>query len=239
MLILREDNRGYYFAGAIKNGKGIVLDDGTDITDHEIIGATKNNVKAILCGHAPVSLPEHIHRSHIPIDTLRGEDVLSILRRHGYTVDDELHIHKKMSRPFSNLRAGHAKAIVGTHLLVCSRQCLQPEHYPIQLYWRTNMKEDQVAMIVDGRKALIPDVGEGYIGLCKDGRIGLVYENWEIVPRDSSTIIMRQNPSATPVLIHSMQEFNLGRQFITNTGMLMNLGENKLESLTLSIDDFV
>lgn len=239
MLIFREDGRGYYFANVINNGKGVVLNDGTDITGQEIIGATKNNVKAVMSGYDPISWPESIYRLPVPLDTIKGEDALSMLKRHGYTIDEDMHIYKRMGRPFSNLKSGHAKAIVATHLLVCNQKGLNPEQIPVTLCWRVDMKENDVAMLVDGRPALIPNVDEGYIGLCKDGKIGLVYNGWEIIPHDAYTITMRQNVSATPVLIHSMQEFNKGNHFITNEGYLLKLGENKLEALTLSIDDFI
>lgn len=238
MLIIREDARGYYFANVINNGEDVVLDDGTSITGQDIIGATKNNVKAILFGYDPIYWSPSIYQSPIPLDTLRGEYVLAMLKKCGYTVDSDLHVFKRMTKPFSNLMSGHAKAIVGTHVLVCARQCVNPEDVPVNLYWRTNMKENKVSMIVDGQPMLIPNVEEGYIGLGEDGKVRLVYGGWEIVPKDASTIIMQQRVNSTPILIHSMQEFNVGNQFITNEGYLLKLGENRLEALSLSIDDF-
>jgi hypothetical protein len=114
---------------------------------------------------------------------------------------------------------------------------------PIQLHWKKHMK-DKVGMIVRGKSYILPeskveDVGIGTIQTTDGLRPVLTFKEWALVPENHSTLRLQRGLNVEFSGAGSIKELCGKTHFVTDQGILMKSGENKLLYTAVSVDDIV
>lgn len=237
MLLILEDSRGYYFAHASRKGGRAILDNGRDVTESSVIGATQANIEAILDYRDPVYWMEVPPEYEKLRTVLEGEDVLSMLRMRGFSVNHDLHIFKRMSGLFLELNANHAKPIIEAHREACGNQ--DPANIPVLLL-ESPCEGVNIGMDVQGKIRRIGEEAGGEIVLGAEARTAFHYKDWCVMPAGPREGIFRPSSSDRPLpQMHEFREaLKASEVLLTEEGYLLRSGEAKLGALTLSAADF-
>ncbi|KKK47388.1 hypothetical protein LCGC14_3155720 [marine sediment metagenome] len=232
MLVIAEDSRGYCFAETTYRDGIPYTTDGRRLP-LDVIAATQNNIEVILQGEDPVYMFELTPEVESVIKTLNGAEALKLIRAHGFSVNHELHLFRKMAGPVTHLRASHAKFIIQSYLVG-----VRSEVKTISVGLSMDVPPIPTVTIEESEFNAQEQVG-GSIVMSSDSKLMLAYKEWCVCPINSHQLLFKPYRGGRLLPIQAIQEAFAGPEvLLTEEGYLLRSGESKLSMMSISAADF-
>lgn len=228
MIVLVKDLRGIRLSQSVEDTDSThTLEDGMVVGRDVCWPATSQNLELAATDLATFGLQriKYVHLEDSFDQTeLEGAQMVVLLRKFGYDIDDELRLRRRMTPPFTDIQEGHIMPIIQSHLDRYEKMKKDPTSMPINI----GSIEGHIVFQIDDKQLASGQHEGGSIMLFENKQVILKYMDWHFIPKSSMRGILQQYLKCEPTGASSVKELCGKESFLADDGVLCQWGLRKL-----------